>query len=346
MAIVIQATQAPAWIKTLLKALKQDGFSVAFFDISTTVTALSVRKARFIITCNTENIVKLRHKYGMTKRYVLITEQFETTSSKAADFIFPPSLNYIRRQLRTIMRQDAEHQTLQEQSAQLDKQQAGVEVLKNAIVRNVSHELKTPLLQVKAAVSLMAEDSQNEELTHYAKNAMARLEALVKNITLLGSASEANLGPVIVRDVIDYAKRNISRSWQHNNAMQRIYARYDDDITPVLADKQGLSTVVQLLLDNGLKFSEKQVEVNVTKCDKAIKIAVRDYGIGIDKADIDSIFEMFYQVDASSTRAYGGTGIGLAIVRLILDQHNTTINVESNVGDGSTFSFLLPQVKL
>jgi two-component system phosphate regulon sensor histidine kinase PhoR len=347
---VKQATQAPSWMKTLLRALRQDGFSVAFLDKTTSLNSLSISRAQFILTYEIEGIAKLRQKYGTSKQYVLITSDFETISSKTADYLFPPSLNYIRRQLRAIMRLHDEKQSLTAEAAQLEKtfskQRAGVEVLKNAIVRNVSHELKTPLLQVKAAVSLMAEDSQNEELTLYAKNAMARLEALVKNITLLGSASEAHPGPVIIRDVIDYAKRNISRSWQHNNAIQRIVIRCEDDLPPVLADKQGLSTVLQLLLDNALKFSEKHVEVIVNQCDNQVKISIRDYGIGINTSEIEAIFEMFYQVDASSTRAYGGTGIGLALVRLILDQHNTTIHVESHLGEGSTFSFLLPQVAL
>ncbi len=222
-----------------------------------------------------------------------------------------------------------------------------IEVLKNAIVRNVSHELKTPLLQVKSAVALLAEDGRDEKLVEYATGATARLETLVKNITMLGGSLETNLGPVILRDATEYARRNLRRIWEHRDHTARIDVDLAPHLPPVLADKQGLSTVLQLLLDNALKFSKAQVELSAHHYDESsVVVSVRDYGIGIAKDQLHTIFDSFYQGDSSSTRRYGGMGVGLAIVRLILDAHHTHIHVESELGKGSLFWFLLKKVNL
>lgn len=222
-----------------------------------------------------------------------------------------------------------------------------IEILKNAIVRNVSHELKTPLLHVKSAVSLIAEDVGKENnLIKYAENATARLETLITNITMFGSSLDLNLGPVILRDAVEYARRNLGRIWQHKSDTKRIELYIDKDLPPVLADKQGLSTILQLLLDNALKFSTEHIEVHAHLKDEAIEISVVDYGIGIAPDHLTTIFDSFYQVDSSSTRRYGGTGVGLALVKLLLEHHDSKIKVESKLKKGSTFSFQLKIVNL
>jgi len=217
-----------------------------------------------------------------------------------------------------------------------------VEILKEAIVRNVSHELKTPLLHVKSAVSLMAEDVGKEnKLIRYAENATARLETLVTNITMFGSSLDLNLSPVIARDAVEYAHRNLLRSWESKEQAKRIRLYIDDDLPPVLADRQGLSTILQLLLDNALKFSDGTIEVHVHQIEDTIEFAVRDYGIGIHPNNLKSIFESFYQIDPSSTRRYGGTGVGLALVKLLIEKHQSEIKVDSKLDEGSKFSFRL-----
>jgi signal transduction histidine kinase len=222
-----------------------------------------------------------------------------------------------------------------------------IEILKEAIVRNVSHELKTPLLHVKSAVSLMGEDMGKENtLIRYAANATARLEALVTNITMFGSSFDLNLGPVIIRDAVEYAHRNLYRIWESKDQAKRIKLFVDEDLPPVIADRQGLSTILQLLLDNALKFSTDEIEVHAHLIKDEIEISVKDYGIGIAPKDMQTIFDSFYQIDHSSTRRYGGTGVGLALVKLLIENHRSEIVVESEPNKGSTFSFRLPIVKL
>ncbi|MEO0599571.1 MAG: ATP-binding protein, partial [Chloroflexota bacterium] len=80
--------------------------------------------------------------------------------------------------------------------------------------------------------------------------------------------------------------------------------------------------------------------------DERVYVGVKDNGIGIEESDVRNIFDSFYQVDGSSTRRFGGAGVGLALVKLILDHHDVKIHVDSEVGKGSTFWFHLPFVNM
>ncbi|MCA9913170.1 MAG: ATP-binding protein, partial [Anaerolineae bacterium] len=163
-----------------------------------------------------------------------------------------------------------------------------------------------------------------------------------------GQSLDLRVGPIILRDAVEFARRSLGRVWGRRSEAERIQVMLAENLPPVPADKQGLSTVMQLLMDNALKFSGKDQPIEVIGClrDDHVYIAVRDYGIGIAQDKLQDIFESFYQVDSSSTRRYGGMGIGLALVKLILDHHNTEIHVDSELGKGSTFWFLLPWVDL
>ena len=261
-------------------------------------------------------------------------------------------------QVQQIIERQLEHQAqindLRAKTEQLEATQANqeqalseIELLKNAIVRNVSHELNTPLLQVKSAVALIAEDVGKTSLVKMATQSTARLEALVKNITQLAvSLDEKDMAPLIVRECIGSAQRELRRTWESQADISRIQVGIAPDLPLAYANRQGITTVIQQLMDNALKFSEENVEVSACAEEDLIHIAVRDYGIGIAPDKLEEIFESFYQIDSSATRTYGGTGIGLAIVRLILDRHNVSIHVSSVVGKGSTFTFSLPVAHL
>ncbi|NJL56301.1 HAMP domain-containing histidine kinase [bacterium] len=298
-----------------------------------------------------------QHPDGARPLFILIDASYNgPLPVDWADLVLPPTAPYIDAQLRTVLRLRAENAALRSANQHLrDEVTAAserlelwkrdsdhLEVLKNAIVYNVAHELGTPLLQVKSAVSLLAEDTGGGKLATYATDATARLEMVVRNITLLGKAMNPNIGPVILRDTIASAQRNLKRVWLHKDDMARITLHIPEDLPPVFADKQGLSIVLELLLNNGLKFSDKTpVELSATREANQVILRVRDHGIGIEKDKLDHIFDTFYQVQSTSTRQYGGAGVGLAIVRLILERNGSSIHVESEPGIGSTFWFTL-----
>jgi signal transduction histidine kinase len=296
---------------------------------------------------------------------VLVTDAPQPEYADVADIVLPPYPplleGYLYVQLQTIVRLRSQNHALSQENKALADKAARLEtalreqkqasdrelsLLKNAIVRNVSHELKTPLLQVKSAVALLAEDVGQTRLIGYATDATTRLEAVVKNITQLASSLETRLEHIILREIVEYVMLDLRRIWQRKADISRIQVNIEKNLPPVTADKNGIGTALQMLIDNALKFSQANVEVNAVRMGDKVRVSVRDYGIGIARDKIEKIFESFYQVDSSSTRRYGGSGVGLAIVRLILDHHDVSILVESEEGKGSTFSFDLPVAEL
>lgn len=233
----------------------------------------------------------------------------------------------------------------QEQSAQESH------LIKNAIVRNVSHELKTPLLHLKSAVSQLAESVPPEHalltrLTDYAVQATRRLEEIVGNIVQLSSWANIKQEAMSPADSLELAMRVLRRSWANKDRIHRVDIRMGEPLPAVLGDKFGIATVLQLLIDNALKFSENMVTISIKATPDGVVFAIADRGIGIASENLQRMFDLFVQGDNTETRTYGGIGVGLAIVKLILDRHAAQIAVQSEKGKGTTFSFVLPAITL
>jgi len=113
----------------------------------------------------------------------------------------------------------------------------------------------------------------------------------------------------------------------------------------IFGDKERLKQVMNNLLTNAIKYTETgKVEVGVDEYEKYARIFVRDTGIGIEEKDLNRIFERFYRVDKNRSRDMGGTGLGLAIVKHIVEAHNSKVEVKSQLGKGSEFSFMLKKL--
>jgi signal transduction histidine kinase len=117
---------------------------------------------------------------------------------------------------------------------------------------------------------------------------------------------------------------------------------------PVLGDAFRLKQALVNLVDNAIKYNRPSGEVKISaRADDAqVIIEIKDNGIGISQADQQRIFERFYRVDKSRSRAQGGSGLGLSIVKKIVEEHGGTISVESILGEGSTFRITLPRRKM
>jgi len=380
---ILIAAQKPPLHQDLEAAIVQMGYQlVAADDCEAAYLIHAQNQVDAIVAVASPDAInlfeRLRREKTHTTLILIATTEFNAVANAVADVVIPPvperlafilALLFENQQLQTkntqLAEQVAEQQRIDLENQQLrtDKEQLAAqvkdqqrvvnetEILKNAIVRNVSHELRTPLLQVKAAVSLIKEsdDSDIGKLVYYAESAVAKLEMLIKNITTLGLSLDIHLAPIIVRDAVAYARRDLRRVWQQRDNADRVELQIEPNLPPIRADKQGLGMVLQLLIDNALKFSQTQqtpVEVIARKDGEHIWIGVRDYGIGIAPDKLKKIFDTFYQVDSSSTRQYGGTGVGLALVQLILGRHDAEIHVESEPDKGSTFSFKLPWVDI
>jgi two-component system phosphate regulon sensor histidine kinase PhoR len=140
--------------------------------------------------------------------------------------------------------------------------------------------------------------------------------------------------------------RERKRSWEQQGQLERVQVDIGKKMPPAFGNRQGITIVLVQLIDNALKFSDGAVNISARREGDIVRIAVEDEGIGIDPDKLDELFKVFVQGDPSEIRHYGGTGVGLAIVRLILDRHETQIAVDSAPGKGSSFSFDLPTVDL
>ena len=224
--------------------------------------------------------------------------------------------------------------------------------LKANLISNVSHELRTPLAHIKGYVELLA-DSQLGAVSDEQANALGvvrrateRLGRLIEDLIEFSSASRIgltlNMTPVALPELLaeavqrsqpKAAKAGVVLSWEVGSELPR-----------PMADRERLGWVIQQLLDNAIKFTPEggQVTVSAGPEGRTIRVEVVDTGIGIPQERQQEIFEPFHQLDGSPTRRYGGTGLGLALVRLILDAHGAPLNLESRVGEGTRVTFTLP----
>jgi len=224
--------------------------------------------------------------------------------------------------------------------------------LKANFVSNISHELRTPLTHIKGYVELLVTESlgtitdEQRHALQVSQQSTGRLEALIEDLILFSLASRGELS--IQHENADLRRLvNLSLKACTSKAEERgvsLNVIIDEDVPHVQADAQKISWVLHQLLDNGIKFTPSGGRVVVTvkrEGENLVIVSVTDTGIGIPSNRLNDIFEPFHQLDGSSTRRYGGTGLGLSLVRQIIEAHGSMVEVQSIEGRGSTFKFPL-----
>jgi signal transduction histidine kinase len=224
--------------------------------------------------------------------------------------------------------------------------------MKANFVANVSHELRTPLTHIKGYLELLTTESLGS-LSAEQKNALqvsqrsaGRLESLIDNLILFSLAARGemtlSLAPVNLNKVAEeiYSYSRIKADDQNVALQFHVQA----NIPFVQADKEKISWAILQLIDNAIKFTPSGGEVTLSieqETDTLIMISVSDTGIGIPANRMKEIYEPFHQLDSASTRRYGGTGLGLALVREIISAHGSMIEVQSEDRKGTRFRFPL-----
>ena len=240
-----------------------------------------------------------------------------------------------------------------EELARSNEELKSLDKMKNDFLSNVSHELKTPLISIKG-FSEVVQDELYGPLTDQQKKAMStvvrnceRLDRLINSILYLtvkkAGKDTYTFVPVNISVIIDNAIIDISS--QANSKELTIEQDIAPDLLSINGDMDKLAQVFTNLIENATKFTHNggKITVKAYNEDENVHITVSDTGIGISNEVISNLFDKFYQVDASTTRRYGGTGIGLYISKLIVEVHNGEIWAESEEGVGTTFHVVLPK---
>ncbi len=243
---------------------------------------------------------------------------------------------------------------VQERTAELEEALRKINELnqlKTNFIANISHELRTPLTHIKGYLELLTskdlgelEEDQMKVLNIMDRSAN-RLERLIEDLIMFTFAEndevliiprEFDLLPVIYQNIEHYKTSTPAREIQ-------LTIQPNTTSVWVHADQKKISWVINHLLENAAKFSavDKMIKIDVIEKNDHVDIQIKDEGIGIPEHRINEIFEPFHQLDGSSTRRYGGIGLGLALAKKILAAHKQTLKVQSEIGIGSQFDFSL-----
>jgi signal transduction histidine kinase len=261
-------------------------------------------------------------------------------------------------QLRTALQEANQKLELrvQQRTRELEKAMqklAELNQLKSNFVSNISHELLTPLTHIRGYLELMQNGDAgpvNEDQMHFINvmlNSSNRLEKLIQDLISFSASEHGQMRlqyqPIYVFDLCNAAIEKM-RGKALEKSIELIFE--DSAILPFIeGDQEKLLWVLMQFIDNAIKFSEDEGKVilkaKVEDDVKKVRFSIIDNGIGIPAERIQEIFEPFHQLDSSSTRKAGGTGLGLALAQKIIEAHDSILEVKSEVGKGSIFSFTI-----
>ena len=224
----------------------------------------------------------------------------------------------------------------------------GLERLRRDLVANLSHELKTPISAIRARLENLLDgvEEANPAVLSVMLQQSERLSGLVEQLLDLSRLESGDvpleLEPVEIAPLVDRVVAEVEAA----RPERTLEVREDipPGIPPVTADRERLHQVLFNLLDNAFRYTPSggRVVVRAVQQNGSCEVQVADTGPGIPGEHIGLVFERFYRVDPSRSREDGGTGIGLAIARSVVEAHGGRIWAESEDGGGTTFRFVLP----
>jgi len=219
---------------------------------------------------------------------------------------------------------------------------------------DVSHELKTPLFSISGYLYTLLEgglydDKINKNYLNRALQNVERLQAIVEDleqINQLDDPSGLNQTYFDLKGLVIDVFQDLELKSKEKNITLGFKPGADREVK-VYADKDQIKQVLINLLNNSIKYGKEggRTKVSFYDMDERMLVEVSDNGLGIDEKDVKHIFDRFYRTDKSRSRQEGGSGLGLSIVKHILEAHNQNITVRSTPGKGSTFGFTLAKKK-
>ncbi len=224
--------------------------------------------------------------------------------------------------------------------------------MKSQFIANMNHELRTPLNSIIGFSDILLEKnigSLNEKQSKYVSNVSNSGKHLLNVINDILDISKIEAGKIelqhkkiSIRETLDDVEAIVSPLAEKKNIC--LSTRLEADALHIKADRLKLTQVLFNLVSNAIKFTDNEgsVVVDVQDKGKSVYFLVSDTGIGIPENQYEKIFEPFTQVDSSPTRTYGGTGLGLTLVKKFVEMHDGDVWIESELGEGTTIGFSIP----
>lgn len=212
-------------------------------------------------------------------------------------------------------------------------------------VSDASHELKTPLTIVESYANMLRRWGMErpdilEEAIDAIHSESIRMKQLIEQMLLLAKGDtewELKMEQVDVANVCRETAKYLQQAFQRS-----ISIHVNTEHPLVMVDEKKLKQLLYILVDNAIKYSEKSIDITITRSNSSLFIAITDYGIGIPKKDLANVYERFFRVDKARTRETGGSGLGLPIARKIIAAHNGEIHIDSEEGKGTTVMLTFP----
>ena len=221
------------------------------------------------------------------------------------------------------------------------------ENIRKRLTGDISHELKTPLTNIQSHLEAMIDGiwEPTEERLLSVKEEAERLSSLVSDMQKLSKYDESSIklkkDNVNISDIICFVIFQFSNLAKSKN----IKIEYEKKNINLYCDKDKITQALVNILSNAIRYSNEGSTIFIEEKlkDNKVIISIEDQGIGISEEDLKYVFERFYRADKSRTRATGGTGIGLTIVKSIVSSHGGEVKLESKLGEGSKFTIILPK---
>lgn len=273
----------------------------------------------------------------------------------------------VRESYRELAEKNSKLQSAYDRLRELDR-------LKSNFLATVSHELRTPLTSIigysEMLESGIAGELQGEQL-EFVQTIRTKGDHLLALITSLLDLSKLEQGtlklrlePLDARAMLEDVAKTLGPTAAKKNV--RIEVKVDSDLPEVEVDPVRMRQILWNLSENAVKFTPPNGTIHLgatateleddeggglgavlmSTARRAIAFTIRDTGIGMPREELPKIFDAFYQIDGSSTREHGGAGLGLSIVRRLVDAHDGRIEVDSEVGKGTTFTITIPEPRI
>lgn len=222
--------------------------------------------------------------------------------------------------------------------------------IRKEFISDVSHDFQSPLLNIKGYASLLLDSELAvEERKSYAKviqSETARLSSLTKQLLLLTSLDQLSTPLELKTFSLDEQLKEAIRKYRWLLEEKEMTLSMDLDEVHIIGDPAVLEKVWENILSNALKYTPKggTIIIKLTELANQVEVVIQDDGIGLSIKEQGRIFDRFYRADNSRTQEVGGTGLGLSIVQQVVKLHNGTIEVDSEMGVGTSFKVVLPKL--